>query len=174
MEFGKSFVSFVWGITKRLYWLLPSLLSDPFDIAERWFRLNYDAPPYLVWILIGIGFFIAALLEYHSVRTKIIQIPMNWIEKYVVNHKGALPPIDDYMVPFISGAVKGQKVSKDMVLLRPTFPRQWEVLGEIPQEKLLQLADYIGKGRAQWLAEIGVSLPKSQGFTIVPSRLAKK
>jgi hypothetical protein len=162
MEFCKSFLSFLWGITKRIYWLLPSLLSDPFDITERWFGLNYDAPPYLVWILIGLGLFIAALLEYHNIRKKTIQTPENWIEKYVAEHKGKLPKIDDYMVPFINGAVKGQIVSKEMVLLRPTNRRQWEVLGEIPQEKLLQLADYLGKGRTQWLAEIGVTLPNSK------------
>ena len=57
---------YFWGIIKRLYWLLPSLLADPFDVTERWFNLMYTAPPYLVWILVGIGFLIASFLTYRE------------------------------------------------------------------------------------------------------------
>ena len=58
--------SYIFGIIKRLYWLLPSLLADPFDIAERLFNVTYVAPPYLVWILVGLGLFIASFLTYRE------------------------------------------------------------------------------------------------------------
>ena len=54
------------GIAKRVYWLLPALLSDPFDIAERWFDMTYTAPPYLVWILVSVGLAIASFLTYRE------------------------------------------------------------------------------------------------------------
>jgi len=57
---------YIWGIVKRFYWLLPSLLSDPFDIPERWFNIVYTTPSYLVWVLIGIGLFIASFLTYRE------------------------------------------------------------------------------------------------------------
>ena len=70
----KSFGAFIFGILKRIPWLLPSLLSDPFDIAERWLGMNYNAPHWLFWVLLGIGYFIAAFLTYNDVKRKLDKI----------------------------------------------------------------------------------------------------
>jgi hypothetical protein len=71
----KSFGVFVVGILKKIYWLLPSLLSDPFDIAERWLSrwpsMNYNPPQWLFWVLLGIGLFIASFLTYYDVKRKL-------------------------------------------------------------------------------------------------------
>ena len=69
MEFLNSLGRFLLGILARIYWLIPSLLSDPFDIAERWFGVNYIAPPNMFWILLLVGFFIASFLTYfHDIK----------------------------------------------------------------------------------------------------------
>ena len=65
---------YLWGIIKRLYWLLPSALADPFDIAERWFKIVYTAPPYLVWVLVGIGLLIASFLTYRELYVETIKL----------------------------------------------------------------------------------------------------
>ena len=67
----KSFGTFTFGIFTRMYWLLPSLASDPFDIAERWLGMNYDAPQWLFWVLLGVGLFVAAFLTYNDVKQKL-------------------------------------------------------------------------------------------------------
>src|SRR4030043_1730793 len=70
----KSLGSFIIGILKKIYWLLPSLLSDPFDIAERWFGINNYAPQWLFWVLIGLGLFIASFLTYNDLKKKLDEI----------------------------------------------------------------------------------------------------
>ena len=67
---GTSTREFLSGIFRRLYWLLPLLLLDPFDLAERLTGVNYDVPQWVAWCLAGVGFFMAALLTYHDLRTK--------------------------------------------------------------------------------------------------------
>lgn len=70
----KSLGIFTLGILKRIYFLLPSLSSDPFDIAERWFGMNYNAPQWLFWVLLGGGLFFAAFLTYYDVKRKLDEI----------------------------------------------------------------------------------------------------
>lgn len=70
MSFLKSLGIFLLGILKRIYWLIPSIASGPFDIAERWFGMNYTAPPYTFWALLLIGLFIASFLTYYDLKRK--------------------------------------------------------------------------------------------------------
>ncbi|MCK9526115.1 MAG: hypothetical protein M0R49_09350 [Limnochordia bacterium] len=74
MELAKSGYYLFTGVIKRLYWLAPTLLADPFDIAERWFGVMYEAPWWLVWVLVGIGIFIATLITYHDLRLENIKL----------------------------------------------------------------------------------------------------
>ena len=67
----KSFGLFLVGILKRLYWLLPSILSNPFDIAERWLGIHYDPPQWLFWVLLEIGLFIASFLTCYEVKRRL-------------------------------------------------------------------------------------------------------
>lgn len=62
------------GILKRIYWLIPVLFLDPFDFAERWFNVTYEAPQWLMWVLVAIGFAIAITLTYHELRTQKVNV----------------------------------------------------------------------------------------------------
>jgi hypothetical protein len=62
------------GILKRLYWLIPSLLSDPFDISERWLKVTYEAPQWAFWLLLSLGLSIAIILTYHELRVKVVKL----------------------------------------------------------------------------------------------------
>ena len=62
------------GILKRLYWLIPSLLSDPFDISERWLKVTYEAPQWAFWLLLSIGLSIAIILTCHELRVKVVKL----------------------------------------------------------------------------------------------------
>jgi hypothetical protein len=68
MEFLKSIGTLSWGVIKRLYYLLPSLLSDPFDILERWCKVIYEPPQWLFGLLLFLGATVAVILAYHEVR----------------------------------------------------------------------------------------------------------
>lgn len=68
MELLDSTRELLWGIIKRLYWLIPSLFTDPFDFIERWFKINYEPPPYLFWMLIGMGLAIATVMTYNDLK----------------------------------------------------------------------------------------------------------
>jgi hypothetical protein len=43
------------AFVKNLYVFAVLLLSDPFDLAERWFGVSYTLPSWLFWILLGIA-----------------------------------------------------------------------------------------------------------------------
>ena len=74
MEFFRSISIYSRGILKRIYWLLLFFLfSDPFNVAERWFGVTYEAPSYLVWVLLFIGFCFASFFTFHSLRKSIVK-----------------------------------------------------------------------------------------------------
>lgn len=59
---------FLWGIIKRWYLLLPTIMLDPFDIVGRVFNVTYNPPQWLVWTLFWGGLFLAAWLTYNEIR----------------------------------------------------------------------------------------------------------
>ena len=66
-----SFKPFIWGVIKRGYWLFVSLVTDPFDIAERVFNMTYEPPTWTFGLLLGIAVFIAGFLTYHDLRKEV-------------------------------------------------------------------------------------------------------
>lgn len=68
MELLKSIRFFLWGIIKRVYWILPTLILDPFDLLERLFNVNYQVPQWSIWSLFSLGWFIAMVLTFHELR----------------------------------------------------------------------------------------------------------
>ena len=74
MQFWQSFWYFVWGTIKRLWALLPAFLADPFDIAERWFRVTYQPPDWIFWPLLVLGLLFAAALTYHELRMQKVEL----------------------------------------------------------------------------------------------------
>jgi hypothetical protein len=59
-----------WVFFKHLYTVGILLASDPFDIAERWFKLNYSPPPWLFWILLATAIVSAVVLTIRELRTE--------------------------------------------------------------------------------------------------------
>lgn len=43
------------SFAKNLYFFFILLLSDPFDILERYFDVNYKPPPWLFWVLLAVA-----------------------------------------------------------------------------------------------------------------------
>ena len=66
----KSLAQLLLGILKRLYWLIPSLFTAPFDFIERWFNVIYEPPQVLFWLLLFLGLAIATMLTYHELRVQ--------------------------------------------------------------------------------------------------------
>ncbi len=69
MGMGKV-LHFLWAFCKRLYTFLILLASDPFDISERWFTMNYEPPTWLFWLLLVISMSTAVLLAVRELRQK--------------------------------------------------------------------------------------------------------
>jgi hypothetical protein len=69
-----------WGVVKRLYWILPSFLTDPFDIAERWLKVTWEPPQFLFWLLLGIGLSVAVVLTYYDLQRQ-YSLAVKTIEK---------------------------------------------------------------------------------------------
>jgi len=74
MEYLKSLGLLLLGIIKRLYYLIPSLFTDPFDFLERWFKVNYESPQWLFGVLLSLGIIIAIALAYHEIRMQKVSL----------------------------------------------------------------------------------------------------
>ena len=74
MELVKSILAFSGGTLKRVWWYLPPLLLDPFDIAERLFGRSYLVPQWIAWLLFGLGWAAAIIATYHELRMKNINL----------------------------------------------------------------------------------------------------
>ena len=72
MGYFRSFGYLCRGIIKRLYWIIPGILTDPIDILERLWGVRMNVPPIISWTLVGLGFLIAVLLTYHEQRMQAI------------------------------------------------------------------------------------------------------
>lgn len=59
-----------WVFCKHLYTLGILLASDPFDIADRWFRVNYSPPGWLFWLLLAIATCGATVLTFRELRAE--------------------------------------------------------------------------------------------------------
>jgi hypothetical protein len=77
-EVLRSFGAFLWGIVRRCFLWLPSLLLDPFDYYNQYlkqilpeaYRINFRMPGEYFGLALGIGISVAGILAYHEVRKK--------------------------------------------------------------------------------------------------------
>jgi hypothetical protein len=70
VEFLASTWSLLWGVIRRFYYLLPPLVLDPFDLAERLLGVTYSPPASIAWGLLGLGLFVAVAFTYHEIWQK--------------------------------------------------------------------------------------------------------
>ena len=150
MELLRSLRLFVIGVFKRIYWILPTLLLDPFDFAERLLNVSYNVPQWLVWVLVTTGWAIAIVLTYHDLRMQKVALeqPTNWIDAHKNRH-GKLPPIPDYLLPVVQNYSPGESVSRTMKLKIPSG-QFWHGLLPSQQEELLGLAGWDKTAEIMW------------------------
>jgi len=67
MEYCRSFILFCQGVLKRIYWLIPAFVTDPFDVLDR-LGVYMNVPPAISWSLVVLGFLVAIILTYHEQR----------------------------------------------------------------------------------------------------------
>jgi hypothetical protein len=68
VKFAYSFKLFITGTLKKVWFYLPPLVLDPFDIAERVFGINWIPPNWLAWTLFALGWVVAGAKTYHELR----------------------------------------------------------------------------------------------------------
>ena len=148
-----------------MYWLLPALLLDPFDLAERLFKVNYDVPQWLAWVLAGFGIFIAMLLTYHELRMQKVTLeqPINWIDDYKNRH-GKLPPLPDYLLGVVNYYTSGEPISKGVQPITPSG-QWWNNRVPSEQKQWRQLVEWLGQDPEDLLAHMVMMLPKDPDFS---------
>jgi hypothetical protein len=153
-EYFKSSWLFFKGIFVRIYWLLPALILDPFDLIEKWTRFRYNPPIWIVWLITMIGLVVAVTRTYHAMRMKVIKLepPVNWIEDHR-KKTGAYPPLPEYLVPVVTKYFPGNALSKDIYLKTPSR-QYWEKLLPTQQEKMIELAEWLGTNKNDFLKKI--------------------
>lgn len=138
-----SFVEFTLGVAKRIYWILPALVLDPFDLAERFFKVNYEVPQPLSWILFGIGLFIASYLTHHAL-SKNTSFGENEVRLI-----GGAPDHNNQISPEV--------IQQEEVLyqrLRSEHQRKYNV--DPPETWLILESKRLARGAASWW-EIGLA-----------------
>src|SRR4030043_140158 len=154
MELLRSLQFLSMGVLKRIYWLLPTLLLDPFDLVERLCKVSYEVPQWAIWTLFSLGWAIAITLTYHDLRMQKINLekPPNWIEAYKKTHR-KLPPIQSFMSGEVSNYSSGMVVSKNIQLITPSA-QFWKE--RLPSEKkqLLELVEWLGQDSRDYEAMI--------------------
>jgi len=161
MEILKSLRFLIIGVFKRIYWILPTLILDPFEIAEKLLNVSYDVPQWAIWILFAAGWVVAILLTYHELRMQKVALeqPPNWIDAYKARH-GKLPLLPDYLRPVCESHPIDQPVSKDMELKTPSG-QLWNSWKPTQQEEWRQLVEWCGKNPEDYLAHMRQMLPKT-------------
>jgi hypothetical protein len=164
MELLKSIRLFLWGIIKRIYWILPTLILDPFDLAKRIFNINYNMPQWSVWTLFVLGCLIACILTYHELRLKTVaSTQLSWIEKYKKEQQGKLPPIPDYLMQLVTNYTKGEPIRKD-IQLQVAERGFWQNLLPSQQEDLLTLAKWLGQDPRDYAEKVKRNAPPFRIF----------
>lgn len=69
-----KFRRFLWIFIKRLYTILILLVSDPFDISDRWFHMNYHPPQFLFWVLLVVAIGGALCLSIRSYKSEAYKV----------------------------------------------------------------------------------------------------
>jgi hypothetical protein len=121
MELLKSLCFFITGVFKRIYWILPTLILDPFEIAEKLFGVNYDVPRWAIWSLFAAGWVVAILLTYHELRMQKVALeqPTNCIEAYKAKH-GKLPELPRELHNIFPQYKSGQPISRGLEAITPS------------------------------------------------------
>ena len=163
MELWKSLRFFTIGVFKRIYWILPTLILDPFEIAEKLLGVSYDVPQWAIWLLFAAGWVVAILLTYHELRMQKValeQTPKNWIDAHKAK-TGKLPPLPEYLLPVVEGEsyLPGEPISKN-IKVKIASGQFWNRLLPSQRDELLQLVEWLGQDRRDYVAKMENMFPK--------------
>jgi len=118
-------------------------------------RPGFPIPSWL-WISLPIlGLIIAQFLAYKGLWVKYDELrPNNWIETYKRNYR-KLPPIPSFMSDLVLNYSPGMIVSRNIQLITPSA-QFWNKLKLDPsqQDQLLELAEWLGQDRRDYLARM--------------------
>jgi len=160
MNHIKSLGLLLRGIATRIYWLIPAIMSDPWDLAERWFGIKWNPPVWLGWVLLATGLFIAIFLAYHELRMqKLAFEPANWIEKYKREHH-KLPPIPDYFHDIVPSYVKGEPITLNIEVI-PMSGQFWNRLLPSQKQELREMLEFLKINPDDYIAKMQRMLPTS-------------
>ena len=105
-----------------------------------------------IWIsVIVVPLFIAQFLAYQQLWFKLEQ-PSNWISAYERKH-GKLPPIPSFVSGLVLNYSPGMIVSRNIQLITPSA-QFWNKLDPSQQDQLLELAEWLGQDRRDYLARM--------------------
>ncbi|MFC1933863.1 hypothetical protein ACFLXX_01760 [Chloroflexota bacterium] len=70
-------IQFIFAFGKRVYAFLILFASDPFDVSERWFGMNYNPPFWVFWLLLSLSIIFAVFMAIRDVRGRIKEEEVN-------------------------------------------------------------------------------------------------
>jgi hypothetical protein len=153
----QSVKEYVPAVLKKWQGLVISLAGIIGIILNIW-KLP-DVPTWVWIVIIVIGLIIAQFLAYHELRKKQAKPPKNWIEAYKAIH-GEFPPIPNYLLPVVEeGSYSpGEPISKNIKVKIPSA-QFWNRLPPSQQDELLELVEWLGQDRRDYIAEMQRRLP---------------
>ena len=110
-------------------------------------------------ILVATGSFVYTLYRLYK------WLKGNWIRWHQIRHWLKTPMLPDWMMPLVTNFKSGIRVSKDLILGTPST-QFWNGLLPSQQEQTLQLIDWLGKSRYDFLDNIKRHQPKGGDFPI--------
>lgn len=110
---------FIWLFVKHLYTFLILFASDPYDIPERWFGMNYTPPQHLFWVLLGVATGVALFLTARDYRRQ---------QKQIENTPRLLTAIDIRRGEIIQEELNKRKHSGDTQFVFNMVKDAWLIL----------------------------------------------
>jgi len=146
MDYLKSTGLLLFGIIKYFYlYILQAvmlILSDLTGLLDRYFGKSYNIAQSVLWILVGVGLFVAIILTYHKLRMQkvALETPTNWIDAYKRQHHGKLPPVEKWLSTFVPEL----RVGETIVALPITTPsgQHWARTPPSQKRKLQEYVDW--------------------------------
>ena len=117
--------------------------------------------PIWLWVVIMIvGLVIAQFLAFHELRGKQAKPPENWIDAHKAK-TGKLPPLPAYLLPVVEeeSYSPGEPMSKN-IKVKIASGQFWNRLPPSQREELLQLVEWLGQDRRDYIAKMESMFPK--------------
>lgn len=89
------------------------------------------------------------------------EVSQDWIEAYKLEH-GELPALPEYLLELVNNYTLGEPVHKD-IKVKIASVQYWRRLKPSQKEKFLELVDWLGLDRRDYLAEMESRRPPGGG-----------